>query len=91
MENKSKNFKILNLPKIIDKRGSLSFLESKIHIPFKIKRTYWIYDVPGGESSGGHASKSQQQFIISLSGSFDVNIFDDLSLVFVSHLMKYLN
>lgn len=64
--------KIINLPKISDTRGNLSFFESGIHIPFEIKRTYWIYDVPGGEVRGSHAFKKSQEFIIALSGSFDV-------------------
>lgn len=68
--------KIINLPKIEDPRGNLSFIEEENHIPFKIERTYWIYDVPGGQTRGGHAFKEQQEFIIALSGSFDV-IIDD--------------
>jgi dTDP-4-dehydrorhamnose 3,5-epimerase-like enzyme len=68
--------KIILLPKIEDARGNLSFLEGNNHIPFKIKRTYWIYDVPGGYNRGGHAFKNQDEFIIALSGSFDV-IVDD--------------
>jgi uncharacterized RmlC-like cupin family protein len=68
--------KIIDLPKIIDKRGNLSFIEGGGHIPFEIKRVYWIYDVPGGEQRGGHAFKSQSEFIVALSGSFDV-ILDD--------------
>ena len=64
--------KILELPKILDGRGNLSFVEELNHIPFKIKRTYWIYDVPGGEIRGGHAYKENQELIIALSGSFDV-------------------
>jgi oxalate decarboxylase/phosphoglucose isomerase-like protein (cupin superfamily) len=67
------------LPKILDSRGNLSFYESNVHIPFDIKRTYWIYDVPGGESRGGHAFKSQQEFIIAISGSFDVIVQDGTS------------
>ena len=63
---------IINLPKILDERGSLSFFESDHHIPFTIKRSYWIYDVPGGETRGGHAYKENQEFIIALSGSFDI-------------------
>ena len=70
------NAKIINLPKFLDARGNLSFVEQKNHIPFEIKRTYWLYDVPGGESRGGHAYKENEEFIISLSGSFDV-ILDD--------------
>lgn len=67
---------IIELPKFLDKRGNLSFIEEFIHLPFKIERTYWIYDVPGGEARGGHAYKENQEFIIALSGSFDV-LLDD--------------
>jgi len=67
---------IINLPKIPDRRGNLTFFEGNNHIPFPIKRTYWIYDVPGGETRGGHAFREQQEFIIALSGSFDVVIDD---------------
>jgi len=66
--------KIINLPKIIDQRGNLSFVEEYKHVPFKIQRTYWIYDVPGGENRGGHAYKENEEFIVALSGSFDVII-----------------
>ena len=66
--------KIILLPKIEDARGNLSFLEGNNHIPFKIKRTYWIYDVPGGEKRGGHAYKELYELIIAISGSFDVTI-----------------
>lgn len=65
---------IINLPKILDKRGNLTFLESNNHIPFTIKRVYWIYDVPGGETRGGHAYHDMEEVIIALSGSFDVII-----------------
>lgn len=68
--------KIINLPKILDERGNLSFLEETKHIPFEIKRTYWIYDVPGGETRGGHAYKTNQEFIVAISGSFDVILND---------------
>ncbi len=71
--------KIINLPKILDDRGNLSFLEGEKHVPFNIKRVYWIYDVPGGEVRGGHAFKEQQEFIIALSGSFDVVVNDGLN------------
>lgn len=64
--------KIIQLPKIFDQRGNLTFIESLKHIPFEIQRTFWIYDVPGGESRGGHAYKVSEEFIIALSGSFDV-------------------
>lgn len=68
--------KIIELPKITDRRGNLSFIEENNHIPFKILRSYWIYDVPGGEVRGGHAYKENHEFIIALSGSFDI-ILDD--------------
>jgi dTDP-4-dehydrorhamnose 3,5-epimerase-like enzyme len=68
--------KIIQLPKIEDSRGNLSFIEEENHIPFKIERTYWIYDVPGGQIRGGHAFKEQQEFIVALSGSFDVVVDD---------------
>ena len=68
--------RIIELPKFLDARGNLSFAEQNNHIPFEIKRTYWIYDVPGGEARGGHAFKENQEFIIALSGAFDV-IVDD--------------
>lgn len=64
--------KIIELPKYTDPRGNLSFLENESQIPFKIARSYWIYDVPGGESRGGHAFKENDEFIIALSGAFDV-------------------
>lgn len=70
------NPKIINLPKILDKRGNLSFFEHPNQLPFEIARTYWIYDVPGGEVRGSHAFKEQQEFIIALSGSFDVILND---------------
>jgi hypothetical protein len=72
----SNNVKLIELPKILDKRGNLSFFQEKTHIPFEIKRAYWIYDVPGGEKRGGHAYKELYELIIALSGSFDV-IVDD--------------
>lgn len=68
--------RIINLPKIIDERGNLSFAENLNQIPFEIKRTYWIYDVPGGEARGGHAFIQNEELIISLSGSFDVVVDD---------------
>ena len=67
---------IIQLPKLLDARGNLSFVEQENHIPFTIKRTYWLYDVPGGECRGGHAYKENEEFIVALSGSFDV-ILDD--------------
>lgn len=64
--------RIIVLPKFEDMRGNLSFIEEENHIPFKIERTYWIYDVPGGQVRGGHAFRAQREFIVALSGSFDV-------------------
>lgn len=68
--------KVIELPKFADPRGNLSFVEQLNHIPFEIKRTYWIYDVPGGENRGGHAFIDNEEFIVALSGAFDV-IVDD--------------
>lgn len=73
---KTDDIKIIELPKYTDPRGNLSFAEQNNHIPFEIKRTYWIYDVPGGEARGGHAFRQNDEFIIALSGAFDV-IVDD--------------
>ena len=67
---------IIQLPKILDRRGNLSFFEEENHIPFAIKRAFWIYDVPGGENRGGHAYRQTEEFIVALSGSFDVVITD---------------
>lgn len=69
-------WRIIELPKFTDPRGNLSFVEEDSHIPFTIRRTYWLYDVPGGECRGGHAYKENQEFIVALSGSFDV-VLDD--------------
>lgn len=63
---------IIDLPKFLDRRGNLSFIEQGQHIPFDIARTYWVYDVPGGETRGGHAYRQNQEIIVALSGSFDV-------------------
>jgi hypothetical protein len=66
--------KLIDLPKIQDPRGNLSFIEGGKHIPFTVERTYWIYDVPGGQMRGGHAYTNLHECIIALSGSFDVVI-----------------
>jgi len=68
--------KIIELPRFLDARGNLSFVEQNNHIPFEIKRTYWIYDVPGGEERGGHAFRQNEEFIVALSGAFDVVVDD---------------
>ena len=69
-----KGVTLFKLPKIEDNRGNLTFLEEETHIPFKIERVFWTYDVPGGQQRGGHAYKTQEEVIIALSGSFDVVI-----------------
>ena len=68
--------KLIELPKFTDPRGNLSFVEQNNHIPFEIKRTYWIYDVPGGENRGGHAFINTEEFIVALSGGFDITVDD---------------
>jgi len=65
---------LIDLPKIIDTRGNLTFAEAQQMVPFDIKRVYWVYDVPGGESRGGHAQKRLRQFVVALSGSFHVTL-----------------
>ena len=71
-----KGVKLIALPKIEDPRGNLSFFENNKQIPFEIKRTYWIYDVPGGEIRGSHAFNESHELIVALSGSFDVVLHD---------------
>lgn len=66
--------KIIDLPKIIDPRGNLTVTEGENNIPFAIKRTYWVYDVPAGESRGGHAHKECKEFLVAISGSFSVTL-----------------
>lgn len=78
---------IIQFPKIPDDRGNLTFIEQERHIPFKIARVYWIYDVPGGEKRGGHAFKNQNEVIIALSGSFDV-FLDDGTAQKIVHLNR---
>lgn len=79
--------KIIELPKIEDRRGNLTFIEENQHIPFEIKRVYYLYDVPGGSERGGHAHKDLHQLIIAMSGSFDV-ILDDGSEKSRHHLNR---
>lgn len=79
--------KFINLPKYLDDRGNLSVIEEFKDIPFKVERTYWIYDVPGGEHRGGHAYRENQEFIVALSGSFDV-ILDDGKVKQTFHLNR---
>lgn len=68
--------RMIELPRVQDARGNLTFIESLRHVPFAFQRVYWIYDVPGGERRGGHAYRTANEFLIALSGSFDV-VFDD--------------
>lgn len=68
--------RILQLPKVADPRGNLTFIEADVHVPFEIRRVYYLYDVPGGAERGGHAHKSLHQLLIAMSGSFDV-VLDD--------------
>lgn len=70
------NCQIIELPKISDPRGNLTFIEANRHVPFDIRRVYYLYDVPGGSERGGHAHKALHQLIIAMSGSFDV-VLDD--------------
>lgn len=67
---------LIDLPKFLDSRGNLSFIEEDTHLPFKIRRVYWISDVPGGELRGGHAFRETEEMIVALSGSFDVVLHD---------------
>ena len=73
------NCRIINLPKISDPRGNLTFVEAGHHIPFEIRRVYYLYDVPGGSERGGHAHKALHQLIIAMSGSFDIHLDDGYS------------
>ncbi len=68
--------KIIDLPRINDPRGNLTFVEANRHIPFDIRRVYYLYDVPGGSERGGHAHKALHQLIIAMSGSFDIHLDD---------------
>jgi dTDP-4-dehydrorhamnose 3,5-epimerase-like enzyme len=70
------NVRVIEFPKINDERGNLTFVEGRRHIPFVIRRAYWIYDVPGGEERGGHAYKQLEEVFVALSGSFDVFVDD---------------
>ncbi len=82
--------RIIELPTYFDARGNLSFAEQNAHIPFEIHRTYWIYDVPGGEKRGGHAFVNNQEVIIALSGSFNVVVSDgSRRIVFTLNRSKF--
>ena len=79
---------IVNLPKFLDHRGNLSFVEEEAHVPFKVERVFWIYDVPGGEDRGGHAYKNTEEFVVALSGSFDVVLDDGVGNVKTFHMNR---
>lgn len=82
--------KIIELPKFLDVRGNLSFVEQFAHIPFEIKRTYWLYDVPGGIARGGHAEKDNEEIVIALSGAFEIVVDDgERSKTFVLNRSYY--
>jgi WxcM-like, C-terminal len=78
MSSSLKDCRLLDLPRVTDSRGNLTFIEGRQHIPFDIARVYYLYDVPGGAKRGGHAHKDLQQLIVSMSGSFDVVLDDGL-------------
>lgn len=75
-DDQTKNITLIELPRIEDRRGNLTFLQNLDQIPFEIKRSYWLYDVPGDKDRGGHAFMKNEEIIIALSGSFDVEISD---------------
>ena len=79
----------IDLPVIPDERGNLTFIEGERHVPFAIERAYWIYDVPGGERRGGHAYRRLEEFIVALSGSFDVTLDDGTARTVVSLNRSY--
>ena len=83
-----KQCKLVDLPIIQDPRGNLTFIEGGNHIPFEIKRVYYLYDVPGGSERGGHAHKDLHQLIIAMSGSFDINLDDGKGNKIKHHLNR---
>lgn len=83
-----KGIKVIKLPKIADPRGNLTFLQNNDQIPFEVKRVFWTYDVPGGETRGGHAYHEQEEVIIALSGSFDIIITDKEGKKEIFHLNR---
>ena len=84
--------RIIELPKFLDERGNLSFVENNAQIPFTIKRTYWLYDVPGGVNRGGHAEKNNEELIIAMSGSFDIIVDDgEEARIFTLHITDFIS
>jgi dTDP-4-dehydrorhamnose 3,5-epimerase-like enzyme len=75
---------LIDLPQILDPRGALTFIESRRHLPFNIQRVYYIYDVPSGSHRGGHAHRQQQEFLIAISGSFDIHLDDGIAKTKIS-------
>jgi hypothetical protein len=71
---------LISLPKINDPRGNLTFIENSIHIPFDIRRVYYLYDIPGGSDRGSHAHKNLHQFVVAMSGSFDIELDDGMNI-----------
>ena len=83
--------RIIELPKFLDARGNLSFAENFTQIPFEVKRTYWLYDVPGGVNRGGHAEINNEELIIALSGAFDIVVYQCLFVKFYFHCANCYN
>lgn len=88
MMNGSHSPHLISLPKFLDKRGSLSFIEQGNQLPFEIERVYWVYDVPGGETRGGHAFQKNKEFIVALSGSFDIVLTNQTGERHVWHMNR---
>lgn len=89
MRSTIRDVRIVRFPKVEESSGNLSFIEEEEHIPFRIERTYWIYDVPGGQVRGAHAFKEQQELIVALSGSFDVVVDDGMEQKIFSLTRSY--
>ena len=79
IQNTVYNCSLIHLPKVHNRAGNLTALENQINIPFNVKRVYYLYDVPGGEDRGGHAHYNLQQFIVAVSGAFDVLLYDGIN------------
>ncbi len=79
MNNTIYNCSIVGLPKVHNRRGNITVIENQLNIPFDVKRVYYLYDVPGGEDRGGHAHKKLQQFVVAVSGAFDVLLNDGVN------------